>query len=90
MIQSIFPPRERNEPYPNDAFADVREAIEDVTRCARSATPDAIRFGKYLAKNRGRMLVGRRIDRVAVDGDSNSIRWTVTRQATDDAPCATA
>lgn len=79
MIQTLFPPRERNEPYPNDGKEDVREAIEGITRCTQGRTPDAIKFGRYLAKNRGRVLLGRKIERVTVDSDTNSVRWTVVR-----------
>jgi hypothetical protein len=79
IIHTLFPPRERNEPYPNDGFEDVREAIEGITRCMQGRTPDAIRFGKYMAKNRGRVLLGRRIERATIDGDANSIRWTITK-----------
>jgi hypothetical protein len=79
VIARLFPPRERNEPYPQDGNDDVREAIEGITRCVPGRIPESIRFGKYLAKNRGRVLVGRRIERAAVDGDANTIRWTIVK-----------
>lgn len=77
MIQFLFPPRDRNEPAPNDQYSDMREVIESVTRTRSGYTPDSIRFGKFLAKNRGRVIMGRRIERATTDSDSNSVRWTV-------------
>jgi hypothetical protein len=82
IIQRLFPPRERSEPLPADEFEDMREAIEGITRCMPGRTPDAIRFSKYLAKNRGRVVLGRKIERATVDSDANVIRWTVTRTDT--------
>ena len=79
IIARLFPPRERNEPYPEDGNDDVREAIEGITRCPPGRTPEASRFAKYLQKRRGRVLAGRRIERASIDGDSNSIRWTVVK-----------
>lgn len=60
----------------------MREAIEGITRCVPGRVPESIRFGKYLAKNRGRVLLGRRIERAAVDGDANTIRWTIVKADT--------
>lgn len=80
IIQLLFPARERNEPPPQDGYDDMREAVEAITRCISGRVPDAIRFGKYLQKNRGRVLLGYRIERVALDA-SNTIRWTVRRVA---------
>ena len=82
IIARLFPPRERNEPYPPDGFDDAREAIEAVTRCVPGRQPESSRVGKYLAKNRGRVLLGRRIERATMDGDSNTVRWTIAKAET--------
>jgi len=79
IIAKFFPPRERNEPYPDDGYDDVREAIETITRCTPGRTPETARFGHYLSRNRERVVLGRRIERASVDGDANTIRWTVVR-----------
>jgi hypothetical protein len=82
IIARLFPPREHNQPYPSDGFEEAREAIEAITRCVPGRTPESIRFGKWLAKNRGRVLLGRLIERATVDGDSNSIRWIIVKAET--------
>ncbi len=82
IIARLFPPRERTEPYPDDGNDDVREAIEGITRCTPGRTPESLRFGRYLGRNRERVLLGRRIERATIDGDANSIRWTIVKTET--------
>jgi len=79
IVQRLFPPRERGEPIQADGFEDMREAIEGITRCMPGRTPDSIRLSKYLSKNRGRVIMGRKIERTGLDTDVNVIRWAVVR-----------
>lgn len=76
IVKRLFPPREQI--HLQDEFEDARDAIVSITRCVSGRTPDAIRFAKCLAKHRGRVMLGHKIERVATGSDDSAIRWTVT------------
>lgn len=81
IVERFFPPREPNEARPQDEFEDARDAIENVTRGLPGRQPDVLRLAKYLAKNRGRILLGHKLERATAGGDA-TLRWTVTPAAT--------
>ena len=56
----------------------ARAVIESVTHCRPGERPDPARLGGYLARNRGRVALGRSIERVLVKDAAN--HWTVRQQ----------
>ena len=56
----------------------AREAIHLVTRGSLGTRPDPVRLGTYLAKNRGRVVSGRAVERRL--WDDNVMHWAIRRQ----------
>jgi hypothetical protein len=56
----------------------ARTVIETVTHCRPGERPDPSRLGAYLARNRGRVALGRSIERVSVKDAAN--HWAVRPQ----------
>jgi hypothetical protein len=82
IISSLYPDHDpRDGPLPPDGFEDLRDAIEQETRCQSGRTPEARRLGKWLQRVRGRVVAGWRIQRH--EGRNHTACWRAEPSATE-------
>jgi hypothetical protein len=76
IVQRLFDTRLVEKPH-NGQLQEARDAIETIARAMHGATPDPIRLGKFLARNRGRLVSGKAIRRRLGHESDVTIRWAV-------------
>lgn len=76
LLARLYPQRDRRDgPAPPDGFDDARSAIETVVRTKPGQPPDAKSVGKFLARQKGRIVSGKKL--VATAGHGGILTWTV-------------
>ena len=77
ILDALYPERDvRDGPAPPDGYEDLRDTIEQETRCLPGRRPEARRLGKWLQRVRGRVVNGRRVVRVE-ETSSHQAAWRV-------------
>lgn len=85
ILTALYPERDPHDgPREPDGFDDLRDAIEQETRCMPGRTPEARRFGKWLSRSRGRVVNGWCVQRV--EGANHTACWRSVPSATSPWP----
>ena len=73
IVSALYPHRDRDEGPLVDGFDELRDVIEQETRCLPGKIPEARRLGKWLSQVRGRVVGGWCVQRH--DGPNHSACW---------------